>query len=117
MLWDFSSSLCYSSIQTLLGTVDYMEYCFSVCGGTDADLEERVKTVGVLRRRVEPLSLMTTCLGTMFPVLKDASSLPVPLQLRCAWARFILSWGYQALHMDVKHFKSFNLLNILDMSS
>uniref|UniRef100_A0A915Q7E6 Uncharacterized protein n=1 Tax=Setaria digitata TaxID=48799 RepID=A0A915Q7E6_9BILA len=85
-----------------------------VCGGTDALLEEHIKIRGVLKRRLEPLSLLTICLGVLYPQLKEVSMLPNPLQLRFAWARYILSRGYQALHVDIEYFKKFKLLKILE---
>ncbi|CAG9536269.1 unnamed protein product [Cercopithifilaria johnstoni] len=83
-----------------------------VCGGTDA-LDEHVKIRGVLKKRMEPLPLLTICLGVLYPLVEEVSMLPTPLQLHFAWARYILSRGYQALHVDTEHFKKYNLLKIL----
>ncbi|VDK75335.1 unnamed protein product [Litomosoides sigmodontis] len=85
-----------------------------VCGGTDT-FEEHMKIRGVLKKRMEPLPLLTICLGVLYPLVKEVSMLPAPLQLHFAWARYILSRGYQALHIDTKYFKKYNLLKILEM--
>lgn len=63
---------------------------------------------------MEPLPLLTICSDVLYPVVKEVSMLPSPLQLNFAWARYILSRGYQALHMDIEYFKKYNLLKILE---
>ncbi|KAM3719644.1 Kelch domain-containing protein [Dirofilaria immitis] len=85
-----------------------------VCGGTDALLEEHTKIRNVLKKRMEPLPLLAICSGVLYPLVKEVSLLPTPLQLRFAWARYILSRGYQALHIDTEYFKRYKLLKILE---
>lgn len=85
-----------------------------MCGGTDALLEEHIKIRGVLKKRMEPLPLLAICLGVLYPLVKEVSMLPMPLQLHFAWARYVLSRGYQALHMDTEYFKRYKLLKILE---
>uniref|UniRef100_A0A1I8ERN0 Kelch domain-containing protein family protein n=1 Tax=Wuchereria bancrofti TaxID=6293 RepID=A0A1I8ERN0_WUCBA len=86
-----------------------------VCGGTDALLEEHIKIKGVLKKRMEPLPLSMICLGILFPVVQEVDMLPAPFQLRFAWARYVLSRGYQALHLGTEYFKKYKLLEILEM--
>lgn len=85
-----------------------------VCGGTDALLEEHMKIRSVLKKRVEPLSLLTICLGILCPLVKEVTVLPPSLQLHFAWARYVLSRGCQALHMDKEYFRTYKLLRILE---
>ncbi|VDN88300.1 unnamed protein product [Brugia pahangi] len=64
---------------------------------------------------MEPLPLSTICLGVLFPVVSEVNMLPAPFQLRFAWARYVLSRGYQALHLGTEYFRKYKLLEILEM--
>ncbi|VDN34447.1 unnamed protein product, partial [Gongylonema pulchrum] len=99
------------------GTWTAMDIASELCGGADLDSRDSTEVTVVLRRQVEPLSLQLICLGALHPDLEDVRFLPMHLQLRCAWAHFLLYAGYRTPHMTVKHFKSYSLLKILDMSS
>ncbi|MCP9261497.1 Kelch domain-containing protein family protein [Dirofilaria immitis] len=67
-----------------------------VCGGTDALLEEHTKIRNVLKNGWNHSHYWRFA------------------QLRFAWARYILSRGYQALHIDTEYFKRYKLLKILE---